>query len=273
MKVKDNYKQNLHTHTIFCDGKDSPEQVVEKAVQKGFDSIGFSMHAPLFYSEYKYAFTIEQYIAEINKLKLKYRGVLDVYCGLEFDAYCGLDLKPFDYTLGALHYLKKGERYLAFDRSCQAVEQLIEREFGGKGIEFAKEYYKQLANLGQFGKFDVVAHFDIITKNIEVSNFFDTESKEYRNSAIEALVALREDFDIFEINTGAISRGYRTTPYPQKFILEEMKRLNCQIVISSDCHDANYLDAGFENAKELAKSCGYKEQVAFIDGKFEQIPL
>ena len=240
------YKQNLHTHTTYCDGKDTPEQVVLKAIEKGFNSIGFSGHAPNNYSGFSYKRTIPEYIEEINRLKRKYYGVLDIYCGLE---------------------------YVAFDRSAEYVQNMIEREFGGKGIEFAKEYYRQFAKLRDYGKFDIVAHFDIIAKNVELANIFDVESKEYKDAALECLTALRENFDIFEINTGAISRGHRTSPYPQKFILEEMKRLNCQIVITSDCHDANYLDCAFADAKEFAKSCGFREQVAFIRGKFEQIPL
>ena len=40
-------KANYHTHTTWCDGKDSPEAVVLAAIGKGFDAIGFSSHAML----------------------------------------------------------------------------------------------------------------------------------------------------------------------------------------------------------------------------------
>ena len=36
---------NFHTHTTFCDGKDTPEQMVLAAIQKGFSALGFSGHA------------------------------------------------------------------------------------------------------------------------------------------------------------------------------------------------------------------------------------
>ena len=36
--------QNLHTHTSLCDGKNTPEEVIEAAIAFGFDSIGFSAH-------------------------------------------------------------------------------------------------------------------------------------------------------------------------------------------------------------------------------------
>ena len=39
------YLQNLHQHCTFCDGKDTPEDVVLGAIAQGFDSIGFSSHS------------------------------------------------------------------------------------------------------------------------------------------------------------------------------------------------------------------------------------
>ena len=35
---------NFHTHTTFCDGKSTVEEVVRSAIEKGFDAIGFSGH-------------------------------------------------------------------------------------------------------------------------------------------------------------------------------------------------------------------------------------
>ena len=37
-------KGNLHTHTYYCDGKNAPEEIVKKAIEKGFSYIGFSGH-------------------------------------------------------------------------------------------------------------------------------------------------------------------------------------------------------------------------------------
>ncbi len=35
---------NYHTHTTYCDGKNTPEEIVLCAIEKGFTSIGFSGH-------------------------------------------------------------------------------------------------------------------------------------------------------------------------------------------------------------------------------------
>ena len=55
----------------------------------------------------------------------------------------------------------------------------------------------------------------------------------------------------FEINTGAISRGYRTTPYPEDFILDEIKKLGKKLIITSDCHSKENLIFGFDEYSAL----------------------
>ena len=37
--------QNLHTHTTMSDGRDTPVEMIERAIELGFDSIGISDHA------------------------------------------------------------------------------------------------------------------------------------------------------------------------------------------------------------------------------------
>ena len=45
-------KQNLHTHTIYCDGKDTVEEMVKEAIQKGFSILGFSGHGRCLVDDY-----------------------------------------------------------------------------------------------------------------------------------------------------------------------------------------------------------------------------
>ena len=43
--------KNYHTHTIFCDGKDTPESLVEEALRLGCREIGFSGHSYTYFDE------------------------------------------------------------------------------------------------------------------------------------------------------------------------------------------------------------------------------
>ena len=257
-----NTLQNLHTHTVYCDGKNTPEQVVAAAIEKGFGGIGFSSHsfitcAPeLTMAKEK----TEAYKNEINSLKRKYEGVIDVFLGLEFDVYSEEDLDGYEYIIASLHNLKMDGGLVPFDRSADAVAKVIDTRFGGDGTAFAKEYYRQLARLPEYGRFDIIGHFDIITKNIEKVRFFDMESEEYLDSALTALDALRGRIPFFEVNTGATARGYRTAPYPALNLLRHFREMGFGAIISSDCHNAEYLDCGFDAARDLLVEAGFRER-------------
>ena len=62
---------------------------------------------------------------------------------------------------------------------------------------------------------------------------------------------------IFEVNTGAISRGWRTAPYPDAFLLKELARKNARVCITGDSHAADALLTGYRQAAELLKACGF----------------
>lgn len=263
------YNQNLHTHTTFCDGKNEAEDIVKSAVELGFDSIGFSGHAPM---ENGVDWTmsedrVNEYIKEINKLKNKYSNVIDVYCGVENDLYSKLDLSPFEYVIGSVHFMDINGRIVEFDCSQNMVNRLIDQYFNGNGLEYAKKYYNDLAKLRET-KLDIVGHVDIVTKHSEKANFFDVDSKEYKNCALESITALAEKCKVFEVNTGAVARGYRTTFYPAPFIMKRLKELDCKLVLSSDCHNKDYLNFMFDDGLKYIESFGFKCAYKFKNGEF-----
>ena len=269
------YWQNLHTHTYFCDGKDAPEELVKEAIRLGLTSLGFSGHADCYYSNYPLPeHGTEDCIAEVNRLKEVYRDQLEILLGFEYDMYCGIDTAPFDYVLGAMHYLRDREgNFLPFDRDIENMENLINNHFGGDGMAFAKQYYREIAEMPRYVNADIVAHFDTITKLCEKKRFFDYESREYLDAAFEAVHALVEKIPVFEVNTGAMSRGYRTVPYPTAPILREMKNAGVHLVLSSDCHDKRYLTYGFDAALDLIRACGFDEIYYLTKSGFRAVPL
>lgn len=80
--------QNLHTHSVYCDGKNTLEEMCERATELSFDSIGFSRHANMFYdSPFVKPHLIPEYLEKSKELKEKYEGRLEIFCGAEFDLY------------------------------------------------------------------------------------------------------------------------------------------------------------------------------------------
>jgi len=255
------FTQNLHTHSIFSDGKDTVEEIILKAIDLGFDTIGISDHSPMpFITDYDLTDkTLPIYLKEISVLKEKYKGKIKVLHGIELDSSSKIDLSPYDYIIGSVHCFKHDGKYVDFDVDEKEIVKIINNYFNGDSISLAKAYYETLSGEEILRKADFIGHFDIISKNTERVQIFDTESAEYKKLAIDALHVTAEKCKFFEINTGAVSRGYRTVPYPAPFILKEMNNIGCKIVISSDCHDKEYLTCQFSEAAELARSCGFKE--------------
>lgn len=269
------YKQNLHTHSNFCDGVDTPEELVKAAIEKGFSSLGFSGHSFMHFSP-KHSMSIEgteRYKKEVNRLKEKYSEHIDIFCGLEFDELSEIPLSGYDYLIGSVHYFLINGEYVGFDRDAAAVRDVVNNYFGGDGMKYAEAYYTALSKLPEYGQFDIIGHFDLITKHCENVSFFDESSPRYLQYALIAAESLAGKIPFFEVNTGAIARGYRTTPYPSIPILNELKRLGYGAVISSDCHNKNMLDCAFDDAVRLLKYCGFNEYYYLTENGFKAVEL
>ena len=271
------YKQNLHTHCTYCDGRDTPEEMIAYAIEKGFDSIGFSSHSYNPYSTYfekDLREEIKVYRKRILELKELYKDKIKIFCGLEYEFCSGEPVGEWDYTLGAIHYVPIPGGWGTFDSDATCVRNLINNSFDSDGQAFVKAYYDTMAKLPEAGNFDIIAHFDIITKNLEKApDLFDADCKEYWDCALGAMEALRGKIPFFEVNTGAISRGYRTTPYPSIPLLKAFREMGFGAVITSDCHDGRYLDCHFDECVELLKMCGFKEKFILTEEGFVPVKL
>ena len=271
-----NHLQNLHIHTTYADGKDSPEEIVLKAIEKGFDSIGFSEHTYMDFSDYPYQMTVEdmdKYKSEIHSLKEKYKNQIEIFCGLEYELFSKVPVNGFDYLIGSSHYLDFNGEKIGFDRGVDEVKKIISKNFGGNGLKFAKKYFETLSLLPQIHTFDILGHFDILTKTNELNIFLDTTSKEYLNYGYEAIHNLKGKIPFFEVNTGAIARGYRTTPYPQIEFLKEFKKCGFGALITSDCHDKNFINCYYNEATELLKEAGFKTKWILTANGFKEVDL
>lgn len=270
------YKQCLHTHSVYCDGKDTLEEMVLAAIEKGFDSIGFSGHS---YMDIYADFSMDEekaasYRKEIGQLKEKYGNQIKIFCGLEKDNYTPMSLEGYEYLIGSVHVMRYEDQLLFIDWTAERTRETIEKVFGGDGIAYAKHYFEAVADLPNHGSFDILGHFDLLTKfNEQEPDLFDTQCEQYRAAATKAAESLVGKVKFFEVNTGAISRGYRSTPYPDPYIIKEMKRLGFGAIISSDCHDRNFLDCGYEDAKRLLLEAGFTEHFVLKDEGFVAIPL
>lgn len=269
-------KQNLHIHSTYADGKDRPEAMIEMAIQRGFDSIGFSEHSYMQFSDYPYQMTVaatEDYKKEIRTLQAKYADQIDIFCGMEFEMFSEVPTHGFDYLIGSVHYLNVNGQIVGFDRGLSETLAYIEKHFGGDGMAFSKKYFETIAQLPEKGNFDIVGHFDIHMKHNETAGFVDPMTPEYLQAGYEAIHALKGKIPLFEVNTGAISRGYRKTPYPQMEFLREFKRCGFGAIVTSDCHDRNDIDCSYEQAEALLTAAGFCTKWILTGEGFKEVRL
>lgn len=266
-------KTNFHTHTIHCDGKDTPEALVSTALEKGFTTLGFSGHS---YLEVDAPFCMtaaaeKQYYAEVNKLKETYRGKLEILCGIEQDIFSPAPAYAYDYIIGSVHHVLKDGKFLMVDGTQEQLAEILKNHYGGAFDLFAKEYFELVATVAEKTKADVIGHVDLVLKNQEKMGYTPTKQfYSYAMAAVEALLAYNKPF---EINTGAMARGSRTTPYPDMEILKFIQAHGGSILFSSDCHNKVFLDYGFETAKQMATAAGFREQAVITSQGMQYAPI
>ena len=244
---------DFHVHTRFCDGKASPEEMVRAALDRGMTAIGFSGHSHTAFDESwcMSAAGTQAYRAEIARLKEAYAGRIDVYCGVEQDLFSDATTEGYAYVIGSVHYLHVGGEYLPVDESAQHQLTAAARHFGGDLYAFAEEYYRHVERLPEATGCGVIGHFDLVTKFNEGGALFDESHPRYVSAWKKAADELIK-YDLpFEINTGAMSRGYRTQPYPSMEMIEYIKANGGNFILSSDSHSTDTIAYKFEEFESL----------------------
>lgn len=260
-------KIDLHTHTSYCDGNDTPTELVTEAYKRGFDAIGLTGHSYVEFDDC--CMTLEgtkKYRQEVNALKQRYDGKMDIFLGLEQDYYSPEYEKGYDYIIGSVHYIYKNDEYISVDIDPEDLDKLIEKYFDSNFDNFAEEYFALVSDVVNKTNCDIIGHIDLISKFIETNPRPITER--YKLAALKCVKSLIPYNKPFEINVGAMTRGYRTSPYPAEFILEEIRKLGGKIVINGDCHDKNRLGDCLDDAINYAKKCKFNERLIFTPNGF-----
>lgn len=262
-------RQNLHTHTCYDDGKSTPMEMAESALSAGLASLGFSGHSILPYAN-DWAMTEETfplYLEDVARTREEMSGRLRIYTGLEWDLVSAPP-EGFDYIIGSIHHLTAAEPALTVDESPEMTKNALERFYSGSSDAFAEAYYAQYEKLAGFPFVDIVGHFDLLTKFDERDAIFDEASPRYRDAAAAALDVLCRADKLFEVNTGAMSRGWRSSPYPSVRLLRELLARRARILVTSDAHSAGAVVHAFSETEALLREIGFREIWELTDSGF-----
>ena len=267
--------QSLHAHSVFDDGRAAPEEMVRAAAAAGLKTFGVSLHSPIPGEDWTCkAERVGEFRAEMARLKAAYASQLEVLCGVEYDllsdrAY----LQGFDYVIASVHGIPMDGGLWAFDDTRARSQRMIILGFDGDADACAEAYFSRVQTIADLPEADVVGHFDLLTKFDEPEPLFDVASPRYRRAALTAMETLVRAGKIFELNTGAVSRGCRTEFYPSNALLRALHDLGGKLTITADSHAVDTVTFGYAQAEQAAKAAGFTELWQLRNGKFEPTEL
>lgn len=266
-------KFSFHMHTIGFDGRNTEEEMLQKAIDLGFEKIGFSNHfivhpavknTKMFQAAFERGYdgiysssfneAIERFKLHYERIdKLKNKTGFPIYKGMEVDFFrypgwregfekaCEI-LKP-DYLIGSAHFVAyKDTLYNTHDlKAASPIEQNM----------LLYKYYQNIRGAANSGLFNFLAHLDLPKK---VGLGLDERWADIERYTVETIAKSGAKT---ELNTSGFKLAYNE-PYPSKRIMQYLAEYNVPVIISDDAHNIERLGDHFAETEEMAKSLGIK---------------
>ncbi|HVV00963.1 MAG TPA: histidinol-phosphatase, partial [Verrucomicrobiae bacterium] len=159
---------DYHMHTPLCrHARGEPEELAARAVELGFEEIGFSDHSPMARDDFDdwrmKASELPSYVQKVETARKRFPQ-LTIKLALEVDYLPGQEdwirelaaRHPWDYLIGAVHYVSDS---WALDNPHQISEWKSRNP-----IEVWTAYFERLLMAAESRLFDIVAHADLCKK-------------------------------------------------------------------------------------------------------------
>ncbi|MCT4614346.1 MAG: histidinol-phosphatase [Marinifilaceae bacterium] len=262
----------IHTHTNFCDGKNSILELIEDAKSRNIKELGFTSHAPLIHDQYwsmRYE-NINQYCDQIRYFQ-NIEKSLNISLGLEADYAPGLSysfnhwrvLYDIDYIIGSVHMVKLSDsEFLFIDGSFEEFEKNVNSLLGGDVQALVKLYFGQINEMIINQKPDIVGHIDkVLMNSLKLLNF--RNEMWYKKIVDETISILKKSDCIVEVNTRGIYKKKSDFLFPDDYMLSQCISFGIPLCIASDAHTVEEIDMEYSNCLEILKEMGLKK-IKFI---------
>ena len=277
------YISNIHTHTTYCDGKNTIEENILIAINKGFISIGFSGHSHFDYdiSSMSVANTIK-YLEDIKKCKEVYKDKIEVYAGIEGDYYSNLskdtDIEMgLDYRIGSVHFIEDDEgNYYPIDNSEDKFIYAL--NYFSDIKEIAKRYYNNIIKMINTQKPDIIGHLDLIRKYNKNNKYFNVYDNWHIDLIDNVLLAIKDynknnGLMMIEINTGKVKEDNLKAYYPNDLTIKRILELDIPIIVNTDCHVADRLDNYYIDMIDTLREVGFSSVKMLINNNFIDVEI
>lgn len=277
---------NYHSHCTFCDGRSLPEDFIKFALAHGFRAYGFSSHSPLPFETFwnMPKDDMPDYLAEIDRLKKKYEGRLEIYVGLEIDYLDGtynasipyFRELPLDYRIGSIHYLPvstelKEKNMVCIDGSFSEYAHAVNRHFEGDIRQLVQRFFASTLEMIRTGGIDIVGHLDKIYMNGRKFADFSFGADWYREPLTACLEEIARRGLMVEINTKNWLK--KAELYPRQDYLFLLKELGIPVMVNSDCHYPDLVNDGRAEAFALLKAAGFRSTMELAGGRWEEVAI
>ena len=233
---------DYHVHTHFCDGQSSVDEMVKRAIELKLNNVGIVCHSFVAFDS-ESCISLEkicEFLNEVEKAKVRYRGKINVFAGIELDYFSDkIQKNGFDFVISSSHYVKVGEKYLSVDLSYEDQKKVVEENFDGDYYAFCEEYFSQVAHFADDYDGEIIGHFDLVAKFNQYNELFDENDQRYVKAWQKCADKLISVGAIFELNAGALSRGYRNDFYPSQRIVKYLLSKGGRFVYGSDAHSVD----------------------------------
>ena len=272
---------DYHIHTPYCGhAQGKTIQYIEKAIEIGFDEIGFADHLGRYYLTHvqrrRYwdwgmnERTIMRYYTELAELRDLFRDRIAVRIGLEIDYVEGAEelLLPFlnhfvfDYYLGSIHCLPRfGWKHLA-DYAAYNEEQVI------------TEYFRCVRAAMRSKRFHSLAHIDFIWRYLRWPQsggpaLFEKEIAATVQTAVASGTCIEINANGYLWSHLNISGGSD----PFVMLLSTIRDQQASVTLGSDAHNPELVGKSFANIIPLLHSWGIDRCMTFIEGKTREVSL
>ncbi len=269
---------DYHNHCNFStDSKATPESMLEQAISLGIRRYCFTDHMDLDFplDPKEFIFDVDEYFKKLNELSEQYGHQIMVRKGIELglrnepevrdslkDRYEALvNAHPFDYVIGSVHCLEYCDPYYS---------DYWERHSAEEGLRL---YFEVILDCCMFyDSYDVLGHLDYLRRYVPKDRSYDLmQYTDLYDAILKTIISKGKGL---EVNTSYYGKG-GNEPHPNRFILNRYRELGGDLItIGSDAHDPSHLGVGYEDARRLLLSLGYRYYATFEGRKpsYHDIP-
>lgn len=264
---------DYHIHSEFSvDASGYLGDFCKKGIELGLEGIGFSEHVDFDPRDRGFGFFSNLHFGRnLNLLNAIYGNNIKIFKGVEITyqpQYLNeieefIESVKLDYTIGSIHFLGDWIISSSDKKELEKFSRYSERDV-------YNTYFKELKELVTSGLFNIVGHFDIISR-YGTGYFGAYEPDNYREIIFDILKIMIDRGMILEVNTSGFRKGPGTI-YPHPKILRYYRELGGEIIVlGSDAHHPEMVGRDFKKAVNIIREVGLEYCPIFDDGEILKI--